>query len=174
MPVSRSLLDSLKKIIPPLDGSLHKGQSGRVGVGGGIQEYALIFAILCLKILNVRPCSYTSALFFAAVAASRTGADLSHVTCAPSAANANDQASSDLKSYAPELIVHPIPHPPQIRASDPSLSQVESELSSLLSRLHVLVIGPGLGSRDHIISHSKTVLLAKENGMYVVLDADAL
>ena len=38
----------------------------------------------------------------------------------------------------------------------------------------MLVIGPGLGRRDHIISHTKTVLLAKENGMYVVLDADAL
>jgi ATP-dependent NAD(P)H-hydrate dehydratase len=38
----------------------------------------------------------------------------------------------------------------------------------------VLFIGPGLGRKDHIISHAKTVLLTKENGMYVVLDADAL
>ena len=41
MPIPRSLLDNLKKITPPLDGSLHKGQSGRVGVIGGAQEYAL-------------------------------------------------------------------------------------------------------------------------------------
>jgi len=41
MPVPRPLLDSLRKIIPPLDGSLRKGQSGRVGVIGGAQEYVL-------------------------------------------------------------------------------------------------------------------------------------
>jgi len=39
----------------------------------------------------------------------------------------------------------------------------------------VLVIGPGLGREDYMISHAKTALnLAKENGMYVLLDADAL
>jgi ATP-dependent NAD(P)H-hydrate dehydratase len=92
------------------------------------------------------------------------GADLSHVICAPSAANA-------IKSYAPDLIVHPILRPP----SESLLENVKSELSSLLSRLHVLVIGPGLGREDYMISHARTALsLAKENGMYVVLDADAL
>ena len=94
------------------------------------------------------------------------GADLSHVICAPSAATA-------IKSYAPDLIVHPILHPPSSESLSPD--QVKSELSSLLSRLHVLVIGPGLGREDYMISHAKTALgLAKENGMYVVLDADAL
>jgi len=39
MPIPRSFRDNLKKIIPPLDGTLHKGQSGRVGVIGGAQEY---------------------------------------------------------------------------------------------------------------------------------------
>jgi ATP-dependent NAD(P)H-hydrate dehydratase len=53
MPVSRSLLDSLKKIIPPLDGSLHKGQSGRVGVIGGAQEYVPTFPLSYMRILNV-------------------------------------------------------------------------------------------------------------------------
>ena len=114
----------------------------------------------------MRTCSYTGAPFFAAIAALRMGADLSHVICAPSAANA-------IKSYAPDLIVHPILHPPSSNTLSPD--QVDSELSSLLSRLHVLVIGPGLGREDYMISHAKTALnLAKENGMYVVLDADAL
>ena len=45
----------------------------------------------------------------------------------------------------------------------------------MLSRLHVLVIGPGLGREEYMISHARTALgLAKENGMFVVLDADAL
>ena len=39
----------------------------------------------------------------------------------------------------------------------------------------MLVIGPGLGREEYMISHAKTALgLAKENGMFVVLDADAL
>ena len=42
MPIPRSFRDSLKKIIPPLDGTLHKGQSGRVGVIGGAQEYVSV------------------------------------------------------------------------------------------------------------------------------------
>lgn len=165
MPVSRSLLDSLRKIIPPLDGSLHKGQSGRVGVIGGAQEYALTFFLIS-KYPQCETNSYTGAPFFAAISALRMGADLSHVICAPSAADA-------IKSYAPDLIVHPILR----RPSSESLStdDLKSELSSLLSRLHVLVIGPGLGREDYMISHAKTALgLAKENGMYVVLDADAL
>ena len=165
MPISRSLLDSLRKIIPPLDGSLHKGQSGRVGVIGGAQEY-----VPTLSLIREYPkrtmYSYTGAPFFAAIAALRMGADLSHVICAPSAANA-------IKSYAPDLIVHPILHPPSSESLSPD--EVKSELSSLLSRLHVLVIGPGLGREDYMISHAKTALnLAKENGMYVLLDADAL
>ena len=52
MPISRSLLDSLRKIIPPLDGSLHKGQSGRVGVVGGAQEYVLPFLLTPKIFLN--------------------------------------------------------------------------------------------------------------------------
>ena len=165
MPIPRSLLDNLRKIIPPLDGSLHKGQSGRVGVIGGAQEY-----VPTLSLIHEYPkrtmCSYTGAPFFAAITALRMGADLSHVICAPSAANA-------IKSYAPDLIVHPILHPPSSESLSPD--EVKSELSSLLSRLHVLVIGPGLGREDYMISHAKTALnLAKEKGMYVLLDADAL
>jgi len=62
MPISRALLEQVKKLIPPLDGSLHKGQSGkyiptinlltgtikpngrhlgRVGVLGGALEYVM-------------------------------------------------------------------------------------------------------------------------------------
>ena len=165
MPIPRSLLDSLRKIIPPLDGSLHKGQSGRVGVIGGAQEYVPTLS-LTREYPKRTTYSYTGAPFFAAITALRMGADLSHVICAPSAANA-------IKSYAPDLIVHPILHPPSSESLSPD--KVKSELSSLLSRLHVLVIGPGLGREDYMISHAKTALnLAKENGMYVLLDADAL
>lgn len=127
--------------------------------------------ICCFKFLiSENPeremCSYTGAPFFAAITALRMGADLSHVICAPSAANA-------IKCYAPDLIVHPILHDPSSESLSPG--SVKSELSSVLSRLHVLVIGPGLGREDFMISHARIALdLAKENGMYVVLDGDAL
>jgi len=52
---------------------------------------------------------------------------------------------------------------------------VKLELQSLLSRLHVLVVGPGLGRETYMQFYAKTaVSIAKERGMYVVLDADGL
>ena len=52
---------------------------------------------------------------------------------------------------------------------------MKSTLSSLLSRLHVLIVGPGLGREDYMINFAKlAVNIAKEQGMYLVLDADAL
>ncbi|KAF7974680.1 hypothetical protein HWV62_11441 [Athelia sp. TMB] len=160
MPVPKAILDQLKQLIPPLNGSLHKGQSGRVGVLGGAQDY-------------------TGAPFFAAFSALRLGADLSHVICSPTAASA-------IKSYSPDLIVHPIlredssvPFPPPtanpqvlpIRSDD----TIKPELTSLLSRLHVLILGPGLGREPYMQAHAKLALsIAKSQGMFVVLDADAL
>ncbi|KAJ7170471.1 Ribokinase-like protein [Mycena crocata] len=139
----KAILAQVKKLIPPLDGSLHKGQSGRVGVLGGALDY-------------------TGAPFFAAISALRFGADLSHVICSPTAASA-------IKSYSPDLIVHPI-----LREDAPS-HHVSKELASILSRLHVLIIGPGLGREPYMQNYAKTALsLARENGMFVVLDADAL
>ena len=58
-----------------------KGDAGRVGIVGGSAEY-------------------TGAPFFAAMAAYRAGADLVHVFCPP-------RAASVIKSYSPDLIVHP-------------------------------------------------------------------
>lgn len=52
---------------------------------------------------------------------------------------------------------------------------MRSELSDILERLHVLVIGPGLGREDYMQKHARLALeLAREKDMYVVLDADAL
>jgi len=96
------------------------------------------------------------------MSAMRMGADLAHVICAPTAAGA-------IKSYAPDLIVHPI------LREDLSPDKVKPELSSLLDRLHVLVIGPGLGREEYMQTFAKLALnLAKEKDMYLVLDADAL
>ncbi|KAH9479410.1 ATP-dependent (S)-NAD(P)H-hydrate dehydratase [Psilocybe cubensis] len=143
MPVSRTILDQIKRLIPPLDGTLHKGQSGRVGVLGGALDY-------------------TGAPYFAAISALRFGADLSHVICSPTAAGA-------IKSYSPDLIVHPILN----EAS--SSEDVKPELKSILSRLHVLIVGPGLGREPYMQTFAKmAVSIAREQGMFIVLDADGL
>ncbi|KAG6336025.1 hypothetical protein ID866_3060 [Astraeus odoratus] len=143
MPVPRAIMEQIKLIIPPLNGTLHKGQSGRVGVLGGAMDY-------------------TGAPFFAAMSALRFGADLSHVICAPTAAQA-------IKSYSPDLIVHPI------LKEDAPQDKVKRELDSLLSRLHVLVLGPGLGREDYMQNYAKMALrLARSRAMFLVLDADAL
>ncbi|KAF9073246.1 Ribokinase-like protein [Rhodocollybia butyracea] len=143
MPIPKTLFEQIKQIIPPLNGTLHKGQSGRVGVLGGALDY-------------------TGAPFFAAMSALRFGADLSHVICSPTAAGA-------IKSYSPDLIVHPI------LREESSSGDVKPELKSLLSRLHVLIIGPGLGREPYMQNFAKLALsLAREQGMFLVLDADAL
>ncbi|KAH8077874.1 Ribokinase-like protein [Cristinia sonorae] len=143
MPVPKHIFEQLKQLIPPLNGKLHKGQSGRVGVLGGALDY-------------------TGAPFFAAMTALRVGADLSHVICSPTAAGA-------IKSYSPDLIVHPI------LREDSSTDSVKSTLSSLLSRLHVLVVGPGLGREDYMQKYARMAIqIAKDKGMFLVLDADSL
>lgn len=68
--------------MPKLTFSLSKGKSGIVGVIGGSLEY-------------------TGAPFYAAMAALKMGADLAHVFC-------SKQAAGPIKSYSPELIVHPV------------------------------------------------------------------
>ncbi|XP_037497405.1 ATP-dependent (S)-NAD(P)H-hydrate dehydratase isoform X2 [Jatropha curcas] len=72
----------LRAITPILDPTRHKGQAGKVAVIGGCREY-------------------TGAPYFAAISALKIGADLSHVFCTKDAAPV-------IKSYSPELIVHPI------------------------------------------------------------------
>ncbi|CUA75677.1 ATP-dependent (S)-NAD(P)H-hydrate dehydratase [Rhizoctonia solani] len=140
---NKALLEQIKHIIPPLSPKLHKGQAGRVGVIGGSQDY-------------------TGAPYFASISALRLGCDLSHVICEPG-------AGAGIKTYSPDLIVHPI-----LNEHD-TPDSIRSKLESIVSRLHVLVIGPGLGRDEHMQNAAKVALqLAREKGMYVVIDADGL
>lgn len=52
---------------------------------------------------------------------------------------------------------------------------MKNELESLFSRLHALIIGPGLGRESYMQKYARVAIsLAREKGMYLVLDADAL
>jgi ATP-dependent NAD(P)H-hydrate dehydratase len=110
----------------------------------------------------------------------RKGADLSHVICSPTAAGA-------IKSYSPDLIVHPILREELCVSSNVFINhsiivtafrtpeKVRPELDSILSRLHILILGPGLGREDYMQSYARVALsMACSQGMFVVLDADSL
>ncbi|XP_070264696.1 ATP-dependent (S)-NAD(P)H-hydrate dehydratase isoform X3 [Myotis yumanensis] len=109
----------VKNIIPPLTTKKHKGQDGRIGIVGGSQEY-------------------TGAPYFAAISALKVGADLSHVFC-------TREAAPVIKSYSPELIVHPVLDSPD----------AVHEVEKWLPRLHALVVGPGLGREDALLENVK-------------------
>jgi ATP-dependent NAD(P)H-hydrate dehydratase len=132
---------------------------------------------------------YTGAPYFSAMASARLGCDMvgpsfihihlfadtsqSHVICTPTAA-------AVIKTYSPNLMVHPLmrssPSPDSIpAAADADPTQVASRIIALLDRLHVLVIGPGLG-RDPLMQETcaRVIKAAREKRMPMVLDADAL
>lgn len=139
---------TIKALIPPLTAELHKGQAGRVGILGGSVDY-------------------TGAPYFSATSSLRTGADLCHVICEPTAA-------AVIKTYSPDLMVHPL-----LRASQSqdkvSTSDVVASVKELLPRIHVLVIGPGLSRDKVLLDATKGVIAeARKIDMPLVLDADGL
>lgn len=151
---TRQMLAKVHKLVPPMLEKFHKGQLGRVAVIGGSADY-------------------TGAPYFSAMASARLGCDLSYVFCEPSAA-------PTIKSYSPNLMVSPI------LRSKASLTQSNQHASGeelarpildMLPRLHVLVIGPGLG-RDEVTQRQvKAVITAARKNdppVPMVLDADAL
>ncbi|RDA83787.1 hypothetical protein CP532_5202 [Ophiocordyceps camponoti-leonardi (nom. inval.)] len=154
-PTTRGVLERVRRMIPPLLDKFHKGQLGRVGVIGGSLDY-------------------TGAPFFSAMASARLGCDMSHVICTPG-------AGAVVKTYSPNLMVHPL-----LRESgeeeeeegyedSDEAERVAASVIALLPRLHVLVVGPGLG-RDRLMQATvaRVVTAAREKGMPIVLDADAL
>jgi ATP-dependent NAD(P)H-hydrate dehydratase len=134
-----ALLASSRAFIPSLTNAMHKGQAGRIGVIGGSEEY-------------------TGAPYFAAISALKVGADLAHVFCAR-------EASAVIKSYSPELIVHP-------------LLDREDAVEAIMEwapRMHCFVVGPGLG-RDPKILNVVAQLIEKlrEMDKPLIIDADGL
>ncbi|XP_048007546.1 ATP-dependent (S)-NAD(P)H-hydrate dehydratase [Leguminivora glycinivorella] len=137
--MNETLLKSVKACIPTLDGGKHKGQAGRIGIVGGSLEY-------------------TGAPYFAGISALKVGADLVHIFCASPAAGV-------IKSYSPELIVHPLlDHP-----------NATTQISPWLDRLHALVIGPGLGRETETFNVvTELINIVKEKKIPLVIDADGL
>ncbi|XP_064914611.1 ATP-dependent (S)-NAD(P)H-hydrate dehydratase isoform X1 [Columba livia] len=134
-----NIFQLVRNVIPPLTGKKHKGQDGRIGIVGGCQEY-------------------TGAPYFAAITALKVGADLSHVFCTKDAATV-------IKSYSPELIVHPVLDSPN----------AVHEVEKWLPRLHSVVIGPGLGRDEVLLENAKGIIeKSKVKGIPIIIDADGL
>ncbi|KAL8963551.1 MAG: hypothetical protein Q9183_004998, partial [Haloplaca sp. 2 TL-2023] len=89
----------------------------------------------------------------------------SHVVCTPPAANV-------IKTYSPNLMVHPLMHESPFHSTPSTLA---SPVIAMLAHLHSLVIGPGLG-RDDLMQATvaEVITAAKEHKIPLVLDADAL
>lgn len=86
-----------------------------------------------------------------------------------------------IKTYSPNLMVHPLmrqtPSPTSSAqsSSEDGAEAVAARIIDMLPRLHVLVIGPGLG-RDPLMQDTiaRVIEAARKQNMPVVLDADAL
>ncbi|KAF1840506.1 H-hydrate dehydratase [Cucurbitaria berberidis CBS 394.84] len=145
----KDLLKKVYNIVPPMLESFHKGQLGRVAVIGGSEDY-------------------TGAPYFSAMASAKLGCDMSHVICEPG-------AGAVIKTYSPNLMVHPYMRQSKNLTQSESADTVSSEVIGMLSRLHVIVIGPGLG-RDKLMQDTcaKVIEEARKQGIPFVLDADGL
>lgn len=142
----------LRRITPTLDPNRHKGQAGKVAVIGGCREY-------------------TGAPYFAAISALKLGADLSHVFC-------TQDAAAVIKSYSPELIVHPILEESYSVREDEKesvSSKVLTEVGRWMERFDCLVVGPGLGRDPFLLDCvSEIMKLARRSNVPLVIDADGL
>jgi ATP-dependent NAD(P)H-hydrate dehydratase len=136
------LLKESRTIVPSMRHDLYKGKAGRIGVVGGSFEY-------------------TGAPYFSAISALKVGCDLSHVFCPRDAAPV-------IKSYSPELIVHPIL----------DAGNALELIKPWLPRLHVLVIGPGLGRDPFVLETVGSIIQfcrdQTDYGKQLVIDADGL
>lgn len=145
------MIEKVRQIVPPLKGSFHKGQLGRVAVIGGSADY-------------------TGAPYFSAMASARLGCDLSHVVCEPS-------AGQTIKSYSPNLMVSPMLRSSASAPKDSDPLELAKPIFELLPKLHSVVIGPGLG-RDPVTQKQVTEVLKKARAqdppLSIVLDADGL
>ncbi|KAK3713486.1 hypothetical protein LTR37_008444 [Vermiconidia calcicola] len=145
----KEILGKVYKMIPPMLEKFHKGQLGRVAVIGGSEDY-------------------TGAPYFSAMASAKLGADMSHVICEPG-------AGMVIKTYSPNLMVHPYMRQEKNLAKNETIDSISDEVVAMLDRLHVVVIGPGLG-RDPAMQETcaRVIKAAREKNVSFVLDADGL
>ncbi|KJK61309.1 YXKO-like protein [Aspergillus parasiticus SU-1] len=154
------LFSKVRKIVPPMLEKFHKGQHGRVAVIGGSLESSifLFHGFGSTRLRYGRTPEPISSFMRRFLTKSRV-------------------MLSVIKSYSPNLMVHPI-LPSSESVKDPNsidAPNLASPIVAMLSRLHALVVGPGLG-RDGVTLKVVTEVLkeARSRSIPFVLDADGL
>ncbi|KAK9815408.1 hypothetical protein WJX72_003195 [[Myrmecia] bisecta] len=165
------LLAAVKQFVPALTGDKTKGQGGKIATIGGCREY-------------------TGAPYFASTTVLKVGADLSHVFC-------TENAATVIKSYNPELMVHPyipdedfrrqmammaatVPKEAGLFSGNPySQDQIVTDafqaIDRWLERFDAVIIGPGLGRDELVHATVKEVIKAlRKLNIPMVIDADGL
>lgn len=172
----KELLLLARMIIQPLKPSYYKGQAGKIAVFGGCEDY-------------------TGAPFFSGHSAALVGADLSHIVC-------EKLAAPVIKSYSPDLMVHPYLYDilnPEVERFAPRevweqlgsksleeallLKEIDAVIEKhilpkvllLVERVDMFVVGPGFG-RDPLMLKTliRVVEEIKVANKPVILDADSL
>ncbi|KAG0492122.1 hypothetical protein HPP92_005224 [Vanilla planifolia] len=142
----------MRIITPKLDPIRYKGQAGKIAVIGGCREY-------------------TGAPYFAAISALKIGADLSHVFC-------TRDAAAVIKSYSPELIVHPVLEESYSVRDEEKASvcaKVLGEVNKWMERFDCIVVGPGLGRDPFLLDCVGEIMRqARESKIPTVIDGDGL
>jgi ATP-dependent NAD(P)H-hydrate dehydratase len=172
--------ESLHKCILPLSSNSHKGSSGRIGVLGGSAQY-------------------TGAPYYAAMASLQAGSDLAYIFTAQEAVTAIKCYSPELmvtpvysatefsnvvKSNSSSAAGGRGPADLDTTSSSGDTEQAQAQLlvdnmvqqvTESMSRLHCLVIGPGLGRCPLVMKAvAKIITKAREQNLFLILDADAL
>ena len=80
-----------------------------------------------------------------------------------------------IKTYSPNLMVHPYMRQTKNLSANESVDTASKQVIEMLDRLHVIVIGPGLG-RDEAMQETcaRVITEARKKGVSFVLDADGL
>ena len=137
------IVEIKNEIIKPLSVDSKKGDNGCVATIGGSLEY-------------------TGAPYYSAISSLKAGSDLSHVFC-------HKESSIPIKSYSPELIVHP---GFDISSNVDLLKKTERWFKSMNS----ILIGPGMGRDPDIekifVKFSKKV--AEFKNIPLIYDADGV
>ncbi|XP_031472743.1 uncharacterized protein LOC116245224 [Nymphaea colorata] len=147
------LLKRLKSAFPDLGNRSKKGENGRIAVVGGSFEF-------------------TGAPFYSAISALRVGGDLSHIFC-------SKFSSPAIKSYSPEIIVHPVfvsEEEAKFPAKEVELMTEEwaTKLKGWEKAIHSWIIGPGLG-RDRYMQEFLPLLIKNlPDNAVVIFDADGI
>lgn len=84
------------------------------------------------------------------------GGDLCYVLTA-------EEASGPIKTYSPELMVTPTYNSKELllgeEKEEQAIAAMVAKVSALFPKLHVLVIGPGLGKEARVMEATKRIVL---------------